>query len=304
LKPAAGGEANTGREFKRAMKAMGLWTLPIWIFLATTGVGVLSWLRRPGMADLYASLVHFTGNGGSLLMGLYAVCALLFIGKAFRTWRSHGPSVATWHCLLVICWFVIPVAIILAITILKPVFLARYLIVAQPGLVLMAAAGIASLERVRLMAPLAAVIAGLGFGGIRSYYEQDFDIVRADYRSAAEFIVTHAAPGDALLFHQANARYAYDYYAGRHAGPEPRPMIVAPGHGDPPVWRDFMAQVKDPVLEAVTRDYARVWVLLSNNTGPQGEDARSGEIRSALERRYRLVEERRFAGIRLCLYAP
>ena len=127
--------------------------------------------------------------------------------------------------------------------------------------------------------------------------------MRADYRAATGYVLANAQPGDALLFHQANARYAYDYYAGRVAGATVQPSIVAPGHGEKPVWRDFMGRVTPQVLENVKRDYPRVWVLFSNHTGPEGEDPVSGQIRSALGDSFRLVEERGFEGIRLCLYA-
>jgi len=299
----ASAEARPKREFKRAMKLMGLWTLPIWVFLITTGVGVLSWLRRPGWSELYSFLTHYAGNAGAPLMLLYLTCILLALGAAVRSRNFRGDSLATWKYGLAFCWFFVPVAIVLAVTVAKPVFLARYLIIALPGLALMAASGMESVRRNWLILPLAAAIAWLGIGGIRSYYEKDFDIVRADYRGAAAHVLANALPGDALLFHQANARYAYDYYAGRFAGAKARPVIVAPGHGDRPVWRDFMSRVTPQVLETATHDYSRVWVLLSNNTGPQGEDPLPGQIRSALGQRLRLVEERGFEGIRLCLYA-
>jgi hypothetical protein len=70
------------------------------------------------------------------------------------------------------------------------------------------------------------------------------------------------------------------------------------------IWRDFMGTIPQQVLNRVALDNPRVWVVLSSNSGPQGEDQVSQRIKTTIGQRYRLVETRSFSGINLYLYQP
>jgi 4-amino-4-deoxy-L-arabinose transferase-like glycosyltransferase len=290
------------RQFQSALKRIGLWTLPIWIFLATTGIGVISWLRRPRLDEIPSILHQFTGNGGAPLSALYLAALALALLAALRAWKLYRHSFACWRYALLLCWLIVPFAITLIVSILKPVFLPRYLAMTLPALILAVAVGLTSLRRWWAYMPVLAVIAYLGVGGIRSYYQKDFDVAREDYRSAAVYVISHALPGDALLFHLANGRYAFDYYAERFPGTGAKPMILAPGHGDRPAWRDFMGKVTPPALEEA-RNYSRVWVVLSDNSMADGEDALTRQIRGSLAGSFPVLEEKEFEKVRVCLYA-
>jgi hypothetical protein len=290
--------------FCRAAKWIGLWTLPVWVFIATTGVGVLSWMKRPGLGELYSFLEQFAGNGGGLLLSMYLICFASALTSMVRSWRRHGRSIESWRYAVVFCWLIVPVLITLAVTLVRPVFLPRYLSISLPGFCLIAAAGVASLRQRWLAVPILGLICWFGWGGIRSYYEKDFDVLRADYRAVTRYVVENARSGDAILFYPSYGRFAYDYYAARLADAKSKPMILYPGQGDRLVWRDFMGKASPQVLDGATRDYRRIWFVLSNYTGPQSEDQPSQQMKTAIGSRFRVVDAYDFTGVRLYLYAP
>jgi mannosyltransferase len=296
--------AITRQEFNRVVKRVALWTLPMWVFIATTGVGVLSWMRRPGLSELYSFLEQFAGNGGAPLLGLYVACGFLAALAAIKIWRIHGRSLETWRYAALFSWLVVPVLIPLTVTFVKPMFLPRYVSISLPALFLIAAAGLSTLKPRWLMVPLLALIAWFAVVGIRSYYERDFDVLRADYRLAAGFVLEHAQPGDAILFYPAYGRFAYEYYVLHSIEKKVRPSIVYPGRDGHPVWRDFMGQATPQVLDEVTCNYRRVWFVFSNYTGPESEDPRSRQIETAILTRFRMLNAYDFPAIRLYLYAP
>jgi mannosyltransferase len=290
--------------FYRAAQRILLWTLPVWVFIATTGVGVLSWMKRPGLGELYGFLEQFAGNGGWPLLGAYLICFALALIPMVRGWRRQGRSLDSWRYAVAFDWLIIPVLITLAATLVRPVFLPRYLSISMPAYCLIAAAGITSFRRRWLAVPMLGLICWLGWRGIRSYYERDFDVLRADYRSATRYVIERARSGDAILFYPSYGRFAYDYYAARLIDAKSRPMILYPGQGDRLVWRDFMGKASPQVLDSATQDYRRVWFMLSNYTGPQSEDQPSQQIKTAIGRRFHEAGVYDFTGARLYLYAP
>jgi mannosyltransferase len=301
--PAANGETPQNAFF-RAAKQIGLWTLPVWIFIATTGVGTLRWMHRPGARDLYFFLEQFAGNNGWRLLTLYLASMALAILAAVRMWRRYGRSIETWRYAVALCWFAVPVLIPLTVTVALPVFLPRYVIICLPGFILTAAAGLASVKYRWTALPAIALIVWFAVGGVRSYYEKDFDLVRQDYRGVTAYVLERSSPGDAILFNPGQGRCSYQYYADHVSGPAFKPMILFPGQGDRMLWRDFMGTIPQQTLDRVALDYPRVWVVVSSNSGPQGEDQVSERIKATLGQRHRLVEIRTFSGVNLYLYGP
>ena len=185
-------------DFVKAAKRIALWTIPVWIFIVTTGVGTLRWMHRPGLSELCGFVEQYAGNGGWRLLCLYAVCFVLAAATGIRSWKAYGRSLQTWRYVLVFGWFLLPVIIPLAVTLIKPVFLARYVSICLPGLILAVAAGVSSLKYRLTSLTALAVIVWLAIGGVRSYYAQDFDLLRQEYRDVATFVLANAKPGDAI----------------------------------------------------------------------------------------------------------
>src|SRR5262249_6936465 len=146
---------------------------------------------------------------------LYALAAIVGVSAAVRA-RSD------WRNWLIGAWFALPIMITLAVSLVKPVFVPRYLIVSLPALVLLVAAGICSFRKWWITIPGLAVVCWLAMGGTLAYYHADFDLAREDCRGATEYVLQNAQPGDAIVFHKEQNRFAYSYYASHIGGSRPQ----------------------------------------------------------------------------------
>ncbi len=293
-----GASRSPSREFTRAGRLIGLWTLPLWLFIGTTGAGPIKWIARPGWAELRTFFEQLSGHGSGPLFWLYFAGVVLAVIAGVRAWRSSPGQ--GWPYGLLLSWFAVPLIITLAVSMLRPVFLPRYLIVCLPALVLLVAVGLTSFRNRWMAAPVLALVLWFAVQGSRAYYRQDFDIGRQDFKQLTTYLLDHDQPGDAVVFYDAQARFPYSYYAAREASPgRPQPEILFPG-GQRPTWRDFMGHATPELLPALAQ-HPRLWLVLVENGGP--EDAAARQLQAALSSSYTLVEQRDFPFLRLCLYA-
>ena len=264
-------------ELLSAGKEIALWTLPVWLFIATTGAGPVAWITRPSLWDLARVFGHYAGNGGWVLAALYLTGVLQFLWAREKDWR-------VW---LLLGWFTVPIVVTLTVSLVKPVFVARYMNICLPALVLMVAAGIMSFKKCWLCIPLMVATCWSAVGGVRGYYMRDFDLAREDCRGATEYVLSHAQPGDVIAFHKSQNRFAFTYYADHRGGL--RPTIVYPG-GDQPTWHDFFGKATPQVLESLAKWNGRVWLIISQDMGPEGEDAAGQQIKHTVGETHRLAE--------------
>jgi hypothetical protein len=181
------------------------------------------------------------------------------------------------------------------------VFLARYMIICLPALVLMVAMGLTSFRQRWLALPVLALLCWLAVGGVRAYYARDFDLSREDFRSASEYVVSQLRPRDAILFYNGMGRFPFGYYVD-HSKAGFRPEILFPG-SDTPSWRNFSGKVTPAVLDQV-QSRGRVWLVLSENLEVGKEDAVTGRIRAAAASTHYLAQIRQFDYVRVYLYEP
>ncbi len=258
----AGKEAQNN--FRHSLRHIGLYTLPIWVFIATTGAGPLRWIRRPGLSDLYRFLLALTGNGGNPLLLLVLACCALLLWPAVGEWRRNRRSLAAWRYVLVLAWAVVPTLATLAGSQLLPAFQSRYLIISLPAVVLAAAAGIAQLRRGWMIAGLTALMAWFSLAGVRSYYRADFDLAREDWRDATRYILDRSQPGDALIFSESESRMPFEYYRGREPQGGRAPRVLFPWHGERLTYRDFMGSASPAMLRELPQQCRRLWVVSRN----------------------------------------
>lgn len=281
-------------EVIRAVKRIVLFTLPAWIFIATTGIGPISWIPRPNVHEMWTIFGDYVGHGGLPLTLLYIAGMVLAAIAALRSKMRQAYVLA-------FAWFLVPIVITFVVSQAKPVLMPRYLIVSVPALVMLVAAGIASLPSRWLATPLLTGICWLALGGVRGYYDRDFDLYREDFRSATKYILDHAEPGDAIVFHKGQNRFAYSYYADHANNTLARPLIIYPG-GDQPAWHDFASKVAPQTLDTIRQQRGRVWLLISENMGPNGEDEAAQELKQVAASTHRLQAVDGFQMLRAYLY--
>jgi hypothetical protein len=209
-----------------------------------------------------------------------------------------------WGYALVFAWLVVPIAAVLAVSVVRPVFIARYLIPCLPALVLTVATGITQLRARSLTWIFVAAVTVFSILGDTSYYRQDFDIDRNDWRAATSYVLDRAQPGDGAFFYANFGRLPFDFYRSqRH--PLPRwPEALVAANGEDWGYRNSLFAYLGEALQDAQPAGDRVWLVLSFNTSSNGEPNReSAMLRAIFGKGRRLMEEKRISTITILLYA-
>ncbi len=143
-------------------------------------------------------------------------------------------------------------------------------------------------------------------------YSCDFDSERDASGAATNFILDHSQPGDAILFHIADTRVAYEFFRSLRAGEDTAspaftaqlgPEILFPAHGAGLDYRDFTGKPTPDFLSSVAPSHPRVWVMLMNN-GPAGNpDPTTGMLSGRLRDSFKNVQRWQFPRVEVDLYS-
>lgn len=254
--------------------------------------GYLTWVAPPTPGALLNFAV--ASAGGRALLVVYVLCCLTALAGALRE-RGNGAEAAlggAWRYKFLSFWLVLPVAFAYAVSFIQPVFVARYLIVCLPALVLLAAAGLVRLPRRWMQAAGVFLIAGLSVRPVVWHYEQGFT---QDWRGIVRYVMADAREDDALVIFTEYLRYPFDYYRLRVA-----PRKAAPETVHPPV--DDMSGIRLAILDGLPSRYERVW-LVSGHLNTPKDVATASEIHRILAAAYGPPREDSFTGrIKVTLY--
>lgn len=282
--------------------------LPILAFVGKTGAGPIRWIPKPSAQALMDYWEHLAGNGGLPLLLLYAAACLIAVfplrGRLFKVAADWD----VWRIQFLVIWLFFPVALSVLLSRARPVFLGRYFIFCLPALIILSAAGVANLRKTWMMAMCLAALLLLSLQGTLSYYDHDFDLERDGSGAAANYIYEHAQPGDAILFHFAEARIPYEFFASLRSMDAQRtaetgPEIVFPRHGNRLDYRDVTGNPTTEFLHSVAGKYSRVWVLLMSNGGSSHPDATTLKLSQTFAESFPQVENVQFPQVEVRLYS-
>jgi len=264
-------------QMRRVWIAIGLAVSPLLIFVAKTGAGPIRWIQRPGLRDVLEFYEHLAGGNWALLIVCAAACTAALVPAGKQLW-ARAQSWETWRVHFLLVWLFFPVVFTVLLSFARPVFLARYMLFCLPALLILVAAGLARLRSSCLLAAALTAILFLGSQGIFFVYTHDFDNERDACVVASVFILDHAQPGDAVLFHIASTRIPYEFVRSLRSGENSAsptfaaqlgPEILFPHHAAGLDYRDFTGKPTADFLRAAIPSHPRVWIMLMNN-GPNG----------------------------------
>jgi mannosyltransferase len=291
------------RQARNDWRWIALLVLPIVAFVITTGAGPLRWVQHPGFKDLWIFALHLSGSQSPLLLLACVAACLAALLPVWQTRRVRCVPWEAWRYRFLLCWLLFPLLLILGLSLVKPLFVPRYFIFCLPALLLLVACGISRLRSAALMAPAVLFMLVLSFRGTVGYYKQDLDIQRDNWRAAAQFLLNHAQPGDALLFHAPMGRMPYEFYHSVAGPASDPPFVLYPRHGDHVTFLDFVEKPDDTQLVRLLPQHARAWLVLTYAETQSGlPDARSLELTRLLGNFYPAVEQHDFPGIEILLY--
>ena len=292
------------RELGQAARWLAYLIIPVAIVVVTQGAGSMRWIPAPNLDAVLASFVVMSGNGGRLLLSLDIIAAILAILTAPGKWHRGSRNVRGWGYVLTLAWLLVPVVIVLAVSTVRPIFIARYLSPCLPALALLVAAGIMQLRPRILAGILAAAISALPLLGTASYYKRDFDLDRDDWRTATSYVLDRSVPGDGVFFYANFGRLPFEYYRSQRKPAPARPEALVAANGSDWGYRDSLfAYLADEIQDAGPGG-DRVWLVLDLNTDANGKPSRETEIVRAVYGQGRhIVEEKRISRISILLLA-
>jgi mannosyltransferase len=293
-------------QLRRAWTSIGLAVLPLLIFVAKTGAGPIRWIPRPGIQDLLAFFTHLAGSYAWPLPVLYTVaCGVALVPIGRKLWNrdlKSGQSWEAWRCQFLLLWLAFPILLTVFVSFIRPVFLGRYMIFCLPPLVILAAAGLSRLRQSWMRVSALTVMLILSLYGILFVYGHDFDNERDASGEAANFILAHALPGDAIVFHIADTRVAYEFFHSLRPEEPSGPEILFPHHADGLDYRDFTGKPTAEFLRTAAPPHPRIWLMLMNNQPAGSADPTTGMITQILSESFPTMQQWQFPKVEVRLY--
>jgi hypothetical protein len=271
--------AGRRRPWRKALAAGGCVVVgasPIVASVLAGRTGGVAWIAPLSVAEIRTLGRAFTGSEWWVLQLVSLAAIVAGVLATISAVRHARRSTSAFVRLLAATWFLVPVALVAAVSTVKPLLVARYLIVALPGFALLAAAGIVFATRGRLvftaLGVAALVAAGsAGYHPIWAHRHAD-----EDWEAATASVARKVRPGDAIIVFPANAVPGFGYYAAND------PVLSQrPGPAWPPVpWKTLFARHPLPassVLTTAGRVRApAVWLLVRE---PGGATVRTAAAR-------------------------
>jgi mannosyltransferase len=212
--------------------------------------GTLSWLSPPSLGAVTGlrALIGPASMADAVVLVIAAgivVSALLGRDRLQANWPGSLPA-------LCLPWLILPPLILLAGSLITPLYTFRYVLLCVPAVALLAGAGLAALGWVAGAAALV-VIALLGVPQQRQVRGPDGH--GDNIRQADRIVAGHMRPGDAVLeFKAENFAQAYPYGIGK---------LTTVAQAKSPVRSATLIGtfLPDPVVRQRLTRFSRVWVI-------------------------------------------
>jgi mannosyltransferase len=299
-------------ELSRAWRTIAIAVLPLLIFVAKTGAGPIRWIHRPGLRDLVQFCEHMAGSTTALLLLTYLVACIAGLIPVRKQLLARHLDWQTWRAQFLLIWLVGPPVLTVLLSFARPVFLARYVIFCLPALVILGAAGLARLQPSWMRVAAVAAVLAISCRGILFVYGHDFDDERDASGAATEFILNHAEPGDAIVFHIAETRVAYEFFRSVRAGENTAspafskrfgPEILFPHHGPGLEYLDFTGKPTPDLLRSAGLQHPRLWLMLMYNQTDSHPDPTTEMLHRALPETFAKIQAWEFYKVEVCLYS-
>ena len=169
---------NAGDELHARLRSAWIWialaSSPIVIFAAKTGAGPIRWIPKPRLHDLLKFAEQLAGNDGLFLLLIYVAACLTALvvlpGRHARDGASASPF-ESWQLRFLLLWLFFPILFVLALSLVRPLFLGRYFIFCLPPFVVLTAASIMQLRRAWLIVVAVIVLMTSAQNNQKLHYE-------------------------------------------------------------------------------------------------------------------------------------
>lgn len=192
---------------------------------------------------------------------LFTAIALIFF---LKTWLGQRTSLQVWREGFPIIWFLFPIISTFAVSMIKPMFIDKYLIISLPAFILLIAVGISKLKRLWLVIAIAWILSGFSTMATLDMYEGQ---KKEEWREICNLVLSLGKPEDALIFIMPYSKIPFYYYRQKQPS---RPM---PGYVYPPNFPGTergkrtgnFPKLNAAVFRELASHHERVWVVFGHH---------------------------------------
>jgi uncharacterized membrane protein len=220
-------------------------------YVVVNGGGGLNWVPAFSREQIRTFLQTLTGASRRASALVVLVVGLAGVAVFARAWTKQRERL--WRVGFPLLWFVVPIVATAAVSIVKPLFVDRYLIVVLPGFLLTIGVVLDSLlgRRPWLLPVVAGLLVALSYPGFARVWGEADEF--EDWRQAVAYLDSHWEKGDAIVVGE-DAFAPTAYYALR--SPHLRPTQPV----DPPrAWDKTAHRYRRTPVPLADR---RVWIVV------------------------------------------
>lgn len=221
-----------------AAAMMAAMVAPILWLIHAQDTGHISWVQRPSLLELYHLGAFLAADSGKAVGAVLLVVDLALIVVFFM--KMERTNEERWRWLLPASLVFTPVVITLLVSIVRPAFYHRFLIICLPGWILMTAVGVQRMSTgaLRGAAVVSVCVLSLVSAGIVYRHASE------DWRGAVAYLIANGHSGDRVLYEQPVGEFAGESYRDWLPGgltQRPTPVPAENGweqkvDGAPRVW--------------------------------------------------------------------
>lgn len=203
------------------MAVAGVLAAPMLLAVLVGRASALDWVGSLTLNSLRVTLRNLSGGGLSLW--LYAAGVVLSM-VVLAAWLRRGDP-RTRGLVLLLCWALVPFVLSVAVSLLKPVLVPRYLLMSLPAIVSVVVIGFVGLLRGRLpVLGIGAAALLVSAMSLPAYYNRED---RFDFRQLTASVARNDRPGDAIAWWEGFHSRPSVYYARRLGLADLPPPIAA-----------------------------------------------------------------------------
>lgn len=253
--------------------SVAILAVPVYLYIFFMGGSELGWVHTPSLKNLLNLFKKLTGDTGNgiLLLSYFIPCCLGLIISAQR-FRESGMTELFWRYAFLLSWMLIPIASAFMFSLVKPVFVPRYLITSLTPLVLLVAVG---LSKIRNKLLYGAAVCGIACFSVGAVYSDYYPKQKDDWRSAAKYVVNSSMKGDGIIIYGPQVKLPFEYYYERINTQKDTLVCIYPS---PFGINEISSQpliINDTSLNAISGRYGRIWCVLWLDVNPSlGWDSR------------------------------
>jgi mannosyltransferase len=250
------------------MVLIGFLGIPLFFFAARYKTAPLFWVEPTSARGVYHFLTYLSGSGLK-----FAVSVVAMAIAAREWWWRRRLQQNTEPFMFLALWLLLPLGVTLLISLWKPVFSPRFLMISLPAFVLLVAEGLIMIRAAWASHLMAGVLLVSCVTALPAYYRQPGI---EDWKSAIAYLHQHVQPSDSILINNPSYKDILQF-SFREYGMDPPPRNLIAGRAS----------------EDLLRKSDRSWVVLCH--APASEEANIDALRTS----FRSRETAQFVGIKI-----